>query len=254
MAKKPISLTVLDAVQALAADISFSGGKLEVTGLGEIIELNDAFYSEYAAYNAGVPSIKEYDLTGVSLLANSQYRFAVIVDGQVDFNGGGKEANELIPIREYVIYTGTSAPTAAELVDLIVERISQDPEARVSAVNAGAGVMELTLLSVEEGDFRTESPAGTVESITTPFVAPAGTPALVTEAGGTPNPSGQYNTYTISFYDKRRNNAVSGGLVEFPEDVKIFFESTDADAGDFITEMDAILGGTHTPVSDYLGV
>lgn len=254
MAKKPISLTVLDAVQAAAADITFGGGKLEVTDLGEVIKLTDASSYSYDAYAAGTVSVKEYDFAAISLLANHTYRLAVVVDGHVDFHGGGKEANEIIPIREYVVSTGTAVPTASDIRDLFIQRVNEDPNGLVTAASGGAGVLELTLDSVEEGDFRVESPAGTVETVTTPFVAPAGTPAIVTENGGNPNPAGAYNTYTIFFNDKRRNNTVSGGLVEFPEFVKIYFESTDGDAGDFVTAMDAILDGSHTPVADYLGV
>lgn len=254
MAHRPISLTVLDTVQAAAADITFGGGKLEVTGLGEVIDLSDATDYSFDAYAAGTASIKEYDLAGVSLVAGITYRLAVVVDGHVDFHGGGKEANELIPIREYVVSAGASAPTADELRDLFIQRINEDPNALVTAASGGAGVVELTLDSVDEGDFRVESPAGTVEAVTTPFVAPAGTPEVVTENGGNPNPAGAYDTYTIFYNDKRRHNGVSGGLVEYPEFVKIYLESTDGDTAAFETAMDAILDGTHTPVSDYLGV
>ena len=253
MAHKPISLTVLDAVAAAAADITLAGGKLSVTGLSEVVDLSDATGSEYDAYAAGTASVKDYDFAAVTLAANLTYRLAVVIDGQIDFNGGGKEANELIPVREYVVSTGTTAPTAAQLKDLFVERINLDPNGRVTASSSGA-LLRLTLDSVVEGDFRVEAPAGTAETIVTPFVAPAGTPAVVSENGGIPNPSGAYNTYTIFFDRKSRHNAVGGGYVEFPEYVKIYFESTDGDAGDFVTEMDAVLDGTHTPISDYLGV
>lgn len=253
--KKPIALTVLDTVAAAAADITFSGGNLEVTGLGAIVPINDAYDYSYTAYAAGTASVKEYDFAAIQLVAGITYRFAVIVDCQIDFtSGGGKEANELIPIREYVISAGSTTPTADEIRDAFVQRINEDPNGRVTAAAGGAGVMVLTLDSVAEGDFRYEAPLGTVESITTPFVAPAGTPALVTADGGTPNPAGAYDTYVVSYNQKRRHAAVTGGLVEFPEDVKVYLESTDGNAGDFITAMDAILDGTHTPVSDYLGV
>ena len=76
--KKPISLTVLDAVQAAAADITFAGGNLEVTGLGQIVPITDAYDSSYAAYAVGTASVKEYNFASVTLLANKTYRFAVI--------------------------------------------------------------------------------------------------------------------------------------------------------------------------------
>lgn len=252
--KRPIALTVLDAVQAAAADITFSGNNLTVTGLGREIALEDAYFSSYDAYAAGTASVKEYDFAAATLAADLTYRFAVIVDCHVAFHGGGAEANELIPIREYVVSSGSVAPTADELKDLFIERINLDSGATVTAASGGVGVLELTLDSVDEGDFRAEYPAGTVPTVTTPYVAPAGTPAIVEADRGIANPAGAYNTYTISFNDKRRHNGVTGGLVEYPEDVKIYFESTDGDSAAFIVAMDAILDGTHTPVADYLGV
>jgi len=252
--RKPISLTVLDTVQAAAADITFAGGKLEVTGLGEVIKLTDGISSSFDAYAAGTPSVKEYDFAGITLAANYQYRFAVVIDRQVDFNGGGKEANELIPIREYVVWTGTTVPTADDIRDEFIQRINQDPQSRVTAASGGAGILELTLDSVEEGDFRAESPEGTVETVTTAFVEPQGTPAVVEANGGVANPAGQYDTYTITFGKERRQAYVNGGFASFPEDVKIYLESTSGNAAAFITELDSILDGTHTPVSDYLGI
>ena len=252
--KRPIALTVLDTVQAAAADITFAGNKLTVTGLGRTVNLADATSYSYTAYAAGTPSVKEYNFAAATLGADLTYRLAVIIDGQIDFNGGGKEANELIPIREYTISSGSTVPTAAFLATEFITRINLDPNAKVTAASGGAGIVELTLNTAEFGDFRVESPLGVVEAVTTPFVAPAGTPAIVEADRGQANPAGAYDTYLISFDDERRHNAVAGGYVGYPEDVKIYIESTDGNTVAFLLALDDILDGSHTPVADYLGV
>lgn len=254
--KKPIAVTVLNAVAAAAADITLAGGKLTVTNLGEEVNLSDATSYEYSAYALGTASVKEYDFALVSFLANHQYRFAVVVPEYIAFHGGGQEANELIPIREYVVWTGGTVPTADSLRDDFITRINLDPNSNVSAASGGAGIIELTLTNtLEQGDFNVEAPAGTAENITTPFVAPSGTPAQVEVlAPGQSSATAEYDTYRITFNKLRKHNGVSGGFALFSEDVKIFLDSLDIDAGAFVTEMDAVLDGTHTPVADYLGV
>ena len=210
---------------------------------------------DYDAYSAGVASIKDIDFTGVTLLANSQYRVAVRVPGKIAFHGGGHEANQLIPIREYVVSTGSVAPSATALALLFIDRINADLGADVSAAAVAGDIMRLTLTnSLYQGDFTLEYPDGATTAVNTAFVAPAGTPAMVELLAPGLGTSASYRTYTISFRDKRRHNAVGGGLVEFPEDIKIFISNTDGDTGALVTEIDAIFDGTHTPDTDYLGV
>ena len=254
--KKPIDVAVLNSVAALAADVSLSGNKFSITGLGREINLDQIDVVEVEGYAAGTASVKNIDFTGVTLLANHQYRVAVKVPGKIAFHGGGQEANQLIPIREYVIYSGTSAPTASALAQLFVDRINADLGADVSATLQAGDILQLTLTNdLEQGDFFTEEPDGATTAVVTPFVAPAGTPEIVEAlAPGKSSASAQYDTYTISFRDKHRHNGVTGGLVEFPEDVKIFINTLDGDSVALEVEMDAIFDGSHTPASDYLGV
>lgn len=254
--KKPIDVAVLNSVAAAAGDVALAGGKLSLTGLSKEYALAQMYNVAYTAYAAGTASVKDIDFTAVTLLANHQYRVAVRVPGKIAFHGGGQEANQLIPIREYVVSTGTSAPTASQLRDLFLNRINEDLGADVSAASVAGDVLRLTLTNdLAEGDFFTEQPDGATTAVNTAFVAPAGTPEIVELlAPGQSSATAEYDTYTISFYDKRRHNGVSGGLVEFPEDIKIFINTQDADAADLVTELDAIFDGSHTPAADYLGV
>ena len=254
--KKPVDVAVLNSVAAAAADVSLSGNKISLTNLSKEYNLDQIYNVAYAAYAAGTPSKKDIDFTACTLLANSQYRVAVIVPGKIAFHGGGQEANQLIPIREYVIYTGSVAPTASELRDLFLDRINSDLGADVSGVAVAGDILRLTLTNdLNQGDFNLEYPSGATTAVNTAFVAPSGTPEIVEAlAPGESSAAAQYATYTVSFYEKRRHNGVSGGLVEFPEDIKFFINTVDADAAALIAEIDAIFDGSHTPVADYLGV
>ncbi|MHA2170211.1 MAG: hypothetical protein ACXAB7_09995 [Candidatus Kariarchaeaceae archaeon] len=255
MSHKPTEVAVLN-VMAGAADVTLSGGRFAVNeasvDLIEEIKVADGTGLVKTAYAPGTPSVKTYDFAAVALAANSQYRFAVVIDGRIDFNGGGSEANELIPIREYVVWTGAAPAAATDLVDLIVDRIALDADADVSAANAG-GLLEITLLSVDEGDFRAETDA--VEAIPTPFVAASGTPAIVEGFAPTASsPTGEYTTWQVNYDHYRRHNGVGGGKAAFPEFVLIFADETAANFAAMETELDAVLAGTHTPVADYLGL
>lgn len=253
--KKPVDVVVLNSVQALAADVTLAGNKISFTGSSREISLAQVTLVDYEAYAAGTASIKDIDFSGVTLLANYQYRVAVRVPGKIAFHGGGQEANQLIPIREYVVSTGSSAPTATALALLFINRINEDLGADVSAAAVAGDIMRLTLTnSLYEGDFFTEQPDGATTAVNTAFVAPAGTPAMVEALKPGSGTSASYDTYTISFNDKRRHAAVTGGIVEFPEIVKLFINSADGDTAALVTEINAIFAGTHTPVADYLGI
>jgi hypothetical protein len=47
---------------------------------------------------------------------------------------------------------------------------------------------------------------------------------------------------------------VSGGKVHYPEFIYIFADELAANFAAMETELDAVLGGTHTPEADYLGI
>lgn len=258
-----LSAVVLNVIQAAGADVVLSGGKLVINdGTNDLLEeirLSDAFEYSKTAYAAGTPSVKTYDLTGTSLEANSQYSLNIDIPGRIDFNGGGQEANELIRLREYVVWTGNTAPaTVSALVDLLVDRINQDPYSRVTAANNG-GDLEITLDDVDEGDFfvnlLTSNFNLTSETLTTPFFAPSGTPEIVEQfAPNQSSATGEYTTYKIDYKKLYKHHAV-GGLQAFKDVfVYIFADETAANFAAFETALDAVLDGTHTPVADYLGV
>lgn len=258
--KKSVFVSVLAA--AVAADADLTGGKLTVTGLPSI-NLKDAISYVKTAFNAGTASVKTVDFTTANLAAEGYYRLEVKVPGRIDFPNAsatntGQESNDLNAIREYNWGAGATAPTAANVADAIKARIDADPYAKVSAASA-AGVLTLTLLNVEEGDFDlkvTGYAEGAGLAVTTPYVAVTGTPAQVeVEAGsGTAIAGGEYTAWEI-VYDRQIRNGNISGLKAGLETIAIVYAEENAAAfGAFETAIDAMLDGTHLPVADYLGI
>jgi len=260
MAQKPFETAVLNLLLG-AANTDLTGGKFTVLDNAGVelltrIRTTDGTSFSKAAYSAGVASEKDYDLTGISLLANSQYRLTVAIDGRVDFSsGGGKETNALFITREYVVSTGTSVPTADDIKDLFIERINLDQFAGVTASSGGVGILTLVLDSVSFGDFEVEAPVGAVEAIIVAYVAPSGTPSIVEALAPTKSsPTANYTTWKISYDRPFRSGAVSGSIVKQPEFVYIFADALAANYAAFETALDDILDGSHLPVADYLGI
>lgn len=267
MAHKPSDLAVLNVIQAAGADAVLSGGKLQINDgsndlLKEAIVLAFAEGYTKTAYTAGTPKSVECDLSGVSLLANTQYRIAVVFPKRLGFNneqvidnGGTQEANQLIAVREYIVSSGSTSPSADDLKQLFIDRINNDLGSIVVAASTGAGTFSITQNDVNDGEFFAEYPAGAVESVLAAYVAASGTPEIVEAlAPAFASPTAEYTTWTIDINMLRRNNAVSGGKVFYPEFIQIFADETAANFAGFEAALDAMLDGTHTPVADYLGV
>ena len=259
MATTPKEVVVLNTIQAAAADSVLDGGKHNINDgsvdLSTAKKLVDGLSFTATAYAAGTLSAKEVDFAAVSLTVNTQYRLAVIVPDAVDFNGGGAEANELIPIREYIVWAGTVAYTAATLKTAFIARINADSGRKVNATDGGAGVLDLTLIALGEGDFTTEQPVGAVAAVNTPFVAPSGTPTIVEALAPTlSSPTATYTTYRFAYNELSKRGVASGGQAIFDQFMYIFADAGAANYAAFNTELLAVFAGTHTPVADYLGV
>jgi len=256
---KPKDLAVLNTIQAAAADVVLAGGKLQLNDgavdlLSDAIKIVDGEGYTKTAYSAGVASVKDVDFAGGPLLALSQYRLAVEIPGRIDFNGGGKEANQLIAIREYIVWTDGAVPTAASLAADFMAQVNLDAAADVTATVV-ANKLRLTLDSVDEGDFFPSVESGATITEPTPYVAPAGTPAIVEALAPTQSsPTATYTTYKIDYKHFYKHNGVGGMESRKDEYVYIFADAGAANYAAFDTELLAVLGGTHTPIADYLGM
>jgi hypothetical protein len=261
MAQKPIQAAVLNTLAAAGAQVVLAGGKLKITdvaGTANVIDpIRVADGNGYAkiAYAAGTASVKTYNLSVVTLSANTTYSISIEIPGRVDFaSGAGQEANQLFAIRTYTISSGNTAPTAANLRDAFIDAVNNDLYAGVTASNS-SGDLRFTLDDVNYGDFFVTAPAGTTETVNTAYVAPAGTPTILAKyvSPSLIDNAGQYTTWKISFDKRRRHAALSGGQGLFPEYVFIFVKNGVTNFAGFETALDDVLDGTHTPVADYLG-
>jgi len=255
---KPKDLAVLNVIQAAAADVVLSGGDLKLNDGSEDIldpiKLVDGEGYTTTAYALGTPSVKDVDFAGGPLLAYSQYRLAVEIPGRIDFAGGGQEANQLIAIKEYVVWTGSAVPTATSLATDMMAQVNLYGESGVTASLNGAE-LRLTLDKVSEGDFFPSVESGATITVITPYVAPSGTPEIVEALAPTQSsPTAEYTTYKIDYKQYYKHNGVGGMEARKDEYVLIFADENATNFAAFETELLAVLGGTHTPVADYLGM
>lgn len=262
MANRPKAIAVLNTIQALAADLVLSAGLLTTDASSDynigapgapLVGTGRA--STKTAYAAGTAPVKNTDLGAVSIVAGAPYRLAIVFPNYVAFPGGGQEANQMVAIREYVVFTDAdaAAPTAAALAALFVARINADPQALGVASVVSTDNVRFTASSATNGDFSIEAPAGATYSTTTAYVAPSGTPAIVELAApGSSSATGEYTTWLITVTTQEKHAAVSGGTVGFRNDFVIYADETAANFAAFETALDAILDGTHTPAADYL--
>lgn len=267
MAHKPNDGTVLNVIQAVAADSVLAGGKWQINDgtndlLSEALKLADATSFLKIAYAVGTAQVEAATFVPATFLADSQYKMAIEFPAVAGFNNvqvnedsGRNGANELVPIREYVVWVGAAVPTANSLRDAFIARINGDSGARVTATSGGAGIVTLTMDNVADGAFSVTVTGGATVANTTPYVAPAGTPAIAEADFPTLSSlTATYTTYEVQYTDFRRSNAVSGGIVGYPEYLRIYVDAGATNYAALETEMDAVLAGTHTPVADYLGV
>lgn len=255
---KPKDLAVLNVIQAAAADVVLSGGDFKLNDgsediLNPIKVVDGEGYSK-TPYALGTASVKDVDFAAGPLLANSQYRLAIEIPGRIDFAGGGQEANQLIAIQEYIVWTGSVVPTATSLATDFVAQVNLYGESGTTASLNGAE-LRLTLDKVSEGDFFPSVESGATITVITTYVAPSGTPAIVEALAPTQSsPTAQYTTYKIDYKQYYKHNGVGGMEARKDEYVLIFADSTATNFAAFETELLAVLGGTHMPVADYLGM
>jgi hypothetical protein len=237
--------SILEAVQASAADVTFSAGVVTITGLTPFVWGN-VDRCRKKSYSAGVASDKSYDLDpGLSKLANTEYSLRVVIPEYSD--------------RTYYTWSGDTAPTAAELVDAFVAKINADENGVVTATDAGDDI-QLVMDTVGNGDFRVEvSRSGIIEAVAetvnTAYTAPQGTPALAASETGASGVSdaAQFTRYEIDTKLPMRTDRVNGNEVLRPVTYALYINEVDAtDATALIAALDAIIAGTDT-AAKYLG-
>lgn len=255
MIRKAHYATVLNVIQATAADVDLATGVISMTGLPDL-PMKDLRKYTKLAYTAGVASVKTVNVgAGVSLVAGAEYTLEV-------------RALKTGRVRKYYAFAeADTALTANQLAAALNTQIGAELAAnRIVSSTVSTSTLTLTLSNLADGDFdivltERSAPQNPTLTTTTAFVAPAGTAALVSEATGFPTgaangqvaSAGEYTTYEILMHEPKPHNEVQGQNVGFTKRVLIALEENATNFAALETALDAILEGTAT-AADYHGI
>jgi hypothetical protein len=240
-----------------ATDVVLDNGVLTVKdesgAAALVIKASDLINFNYAAYNAGVANSVTVDLSGVTIVNNGVYRLTISAPYVQSFFGGGAESNAVFRTRTYIVSTDGTG-TTQELLDSFLARISADVNAYFSAVDIGAGVLQITADNAGFGPLTIVAPAGAIVTDAISWTSPVGTVDEVLQY--IPNAAlvtGTYNRYIITYRKFIRNNIVNGLQISIPVQAIVYLNSTNGGTAATITKLSSILNGAYAPVSDYLG-
>lgn len=243
----------------LAADTAIASGVIKIKNeAGNVaiqVKAADLLSFSYDAYAAGTANVEKVTLTGVSMVANTQYALTVHAPYVQNFFGGGQETGAIYQTRTYTVGVDAT-PTVDELGTLFAARINADINAYFTAsYNAGTDELTITAASAFAGPLEIKAPVGAVISTTTAWVAPVGSPAEVKSYvnSNTLVPGPSYNRFIIRYRKFVRHNAVTGLQVVKPVNSLVYIKSTDAGAGAAVTLLTSILDGSYATVAGYLG-
>lgn len=250
-------VAVLNTIQASAADVVIASGKFKLNDgsadLLEDIKLVDHKQKIITAYAAGTASIREIQ-TVIGMTVTDGRVWTIEVKKLADLNPFVEDApnNQGSLTRIYKVALADSS-TATQLRAAFIARINADPD---RFVNASTSSNDLRLTAIDAtADFSIVTNLGLTLANSTPYVAPAGTPAIVdTFVTGQSSPTATYTTYEIVYKIFKRHNAAGGSIVSEEVRTLIFADTGATNYAAFNTELLAVLAGTHTPASDYLGV
>lgn len=254
----------IDAVSVLetplAADTDLASGLLTVLDEGGNVAIqvkaSDLLSFSYDPYAAGTPNVQRVILTGVPMVANSQYTLTVYAPYVTNFFAGGQETGAIFQTRTYTVGVDAT-PNVDELGALFVARIAADVNAFFTAIyNPGTDQLTITANSAFAGQLQITAPTGSIVNTLIPWVEPVGSSAEV--LGYVNNASlvvagATYNRFIIRYRRLVRHNAVTGLQVIRPVNSLVYLNSADAGTAAAVTLLTDILDGSYTPVADYLG-
>lgn len=250
--------TVVVLNTPVAGDTVLANGVLTVLDdAGNValkVKAADFLSYDYDAAAAGTANEINFDLAGVTVVANTTYAVSIYGPYAQNFFGGGKETGAVYTTRTYEVSLPASpAPTTALLSAAFTARINADVNAYFTATDNGTDFNVLAD-SVLAGSLVATAPLGAVISDVTPWVAPVGTTtevlAQVNNAAlvvGT-----AYDRYVLNFRKPINNNIVNGLKVIKDAKLVIYIDSADAGAAAAVTLIGSIFAGTET-AADYLG-
>jgi hypothetical protein len=230
----PDFFKTLNTTAVSTSSLSFSNGSLNILGLPNPINPMDIISYSSIAYAAGTKSVWAITLQSLMVIADlTEYQITVsrLITGEP--KGLSPQGSTAYPVtkRTYQVFSGVST-TADQMKTLFINAIVADTQAFVVATSGGTGIITLTA-SDTLTDFVvdiTKIPAST-QSNTTPYVAPAGTPAVVATIDTTPanvSASAHYTTYIITYRTSRISGLVENSYVKKPQTVIVFADSLQA--------------------------
>ncbi len=230
--KSAIDGVVLNTILANAQDISVINNVFSVTGLGENIKLEDIGSISKIAFAAGTAAVKEID-TPTTPAASFGYSVKIFQAGDAGATNNAKTA---------VVWSATTGETEASLTNKLVTQINLTFADLVTADNNSDNVrLTQTSTSLAGGDILVETNVGAV-SVTTPFVAPAGTPEIVAALNlGTVSQTAQYVEWRVFFDNRIKEGFLYGGKRVFKNEfVSVFVDQLASNFSTFESTMDGI--------------
>lgn len=233
-----------------ASDTALANGVLTIKDEGGnnsiVVKAADLLSFNYKAYSAGTANVVSIELSGVTMINNTEYILTVSAPYVQNFFGGGQETGAVYQTRTYVVPTDGTA-TAAELATAFVARITADANAYFTAAVVSSTIVRITAKSASAGALVTVAPTGATFADTTPWVSPSGSAAEVTGyLPTTPyNTAAGYNRYIISYRKMVRHNAVTGLQVVKPVNSLVYMDKDDAGTAAAVTLLTSILNGSY---------
>ena len=235
----------------LAADTVLANGVLTIKDQGGnnsiVVKAADLLNFNYKAYSAGTANVVNVVLTGVTMVANTEYALTVSAPYVQNFFGGGQETGAVYQTRTYVVGVDAT-PTVDELGALFAARITADSNAYFSATyTAGSDTLAITADSASAGALVVVAPTGATVSDATAWVSPSGSAAEVTSylPSSPYNTAASYDRYIISYRKMIRHNAVTGLQVVKPVNSLVYMSSADAGTAAAVTLLTSILDGSY---------
>lgn len=254
-----IASVVLNAVQAVAADVAIAANEISFTGLGPKIPLRNVQEPsgsfKKTLYSAGVAKSMTYTFTSVE----DGKAYTITLNKYPAVPNGIQQGNSLYNTPEkYTIVTPASGNTvttlAVQFKNAINAAIAQGLSAFTTATNA-AGVLTIPAATANF-DFLIDMSASIgAQAVTVAFVPASGTYAQVVAINSNATSGLLYDQYEFVWYYNITDGVELMGVTKNTlVKVIVFINNADADKAALETEVDAIIAGTHTPVADYLGI
>jgi hypothetical protein len=244
------SVTILNT--PVAGDTALANGVLTIKDEGGnpslVVKAADLLSFTYAANNAGTANVKTVVLTGITLLADTNYVLTVHAPYLINFFGGGQETGAIYQTRTYTLGFGPATPTVDGIGAAFAARINADNNACFTAsYNSSSDTLSITADSAFAGSLEVTAPLGAVVADGTAWVSPVGANAeVVAYAGNNPYATAAaYNRYIVRYRKMVRHSAVTGLQVIKPVNALVYLDVADSGTAAAVTLLTSILNGSY---------